>query len=98
MFEVLAVLYVQAGAHPEDYNWFIFPFVNGTYYFCFVGCNIAAITYLLDSYSARASPVPVVICAFRGFVCFGVRYGVAKFIDTAGYDGLFGTYGGLTAA
>lgn len=95
---ISAVLYGQAGSHPDNYNWFIFPFTNGAYYFCFVGCNIAAITYLLDSYPTRAGPVLVVICAFRGFVSFGVSYGVAKFTDTAGYDGSFGTYGGLTAA
>jgi hypothetical protein len=95
---ISAVHYGQAGANPENYNWFIFPFMNGTFNFCFAGCKIAAITYILDSYSARASPVLVVICAFRGFVSFGVRYGVANFTDTAGHDGSFGIYGGLTAA
>jgi hypothetical protein len=92
-----AVLYGQAGEHPEKYHWFVIVFANAGYYFAFVGANIAAITYLLDSYPARAGPVLVVITAFRGFVSFGTSYGVAKFIDLAGYDGSFGTYGGLTA-
>lgn len=94
---VSATLYGQAGQHPEKYHWFVIVFANAGYYFCFVGSNIAAITYLLDSYPARAGPVLVVITAFRGFVSFGTSYGIAKFIDTAGYDGSFGTYAGLTA-
>jgi hypothetical protein len=94
---IAAVLYGQAGQHPENYHWFVIVFANAGYYFAFVGANIAAVTYLLDSYPARAGPVLVVITAFRGFVSFGTSYGVAKFIDTAGYDGSFGTYGGLTA-
>lgn len=94
---IASVLYGQAGQHPDRYHWFVIVFANAAYYFAFVGANIAAITYLLDSYPARAGPVLVVITAFRGFVSFGVSYGVAKFINGAGYDGSFGTYGGLTA-
>lgn len=90
------MLYGQAGQHPDKYHWFAIVFANAAYYFCFVGANIAGITYLLDSYPTRAGPVLVVITAFRGFVSFGTSYGVAKFIETAGYDGSFGTYGGLT--
>lgn len=53
-------------------------------------------TYLhLDP--ARAGPILVVITALRGFVSFGTSYGVARFIETDGYDGTFGTYAGLTA-
>jgi hypothetical protein len=94
---IAAVLYGQAGEHPERYHWFVIVFANAGYYFAFVGANIAAITYLLDSYPARAGPVLVVITAFRGFVSFGTSYGVAKFIEHDGYDGSFGTYAGLTA-
>jgi hypothetical protein len=80
-----AVLSGQAGAHPERYQWFVIPFSYAGYYFCFVGANTAAMTYLLDSYPARAGPVLVVICAWRGFVSFGASYGVSKSIQTAGY-------------
>ncbi|KAF7455593.1 MFS general substrate transporter [Pyrenophora tritici-repentis] len=98
LFGILsATLYGQAGQYPDKYHWFVIVFANAGYYFCFVGANIAAITYLLDSYPARAGPVLVVITAFRGFVSFGTSYGVAKFIETTGYDGSFGTYAGLTA-
>ncbi|EGP86983.1 uncharacterized protein MYCGRDRAFT_43925 [Zymoseptoria tritici IPO323] len=94
---ISAVLYGQAGAHPNDYHWFAIVFAYAGYYFGFVGANIVGITYLLDSYPARAAPVLVVITAFRGFISFGTSYGVAKFIETNGYDGSFGTYAGLTA-
>jgi hypothetical protein len=72
-------------------------FAFGGYYFGFVGANIAGITYLLDAYPARSGPVLVVITALRGFVSFGTSYGVATFIETAGYDGSFGVYAGITA-
>ena len=94
---ISSALYGVAAQHPEDYHWFVFAFATTGYYFAFVGSNIAAITYLLDSYPARAGPVLVVITALRGFVSFGTSYGVAKFIETSGYDGAFGAYAGLTA-
>lgn len=94
---ISATIYGQAGAHPQQYHWFAIAFAYAAYYFCFLGANIAGITYLLDAYPARQAPVLVVICAFRGFVSFGTSYGVADFIETAGYDGSFGAYAGLTA-
>jgi len=87
----------QAGAHPDKIHWFAVAFAYAGYTFCFIGCNIVGITYLLDSYPARSGPVLVVICALRGFISFGTSYGVAGFIETAGYEGCFGTYAGLTA-
>jgi hypothetical protein len=81
----------------QDYHWFTIVFAYAGYYFGFVGANIVGVTYLLDSYPARAAPVLVVITALRGFISFGTSYGVAKFIETSGYDGSFGTYAGLTA-
>ena len=92
-----AVIYGQAASHPENYQWFAICAAYAGYVFCFFGCNIVAITLLLDSYPARAGPILVVICAFRGFISFGTSYGVANFIAAAGYDGSFGTYGALTA-
>lgn len=94
---IAATLYGQAASHPDKYHWFAIVFGNAAYYFCFVGANIAGITYLLDSYPARTGPVLVVICAFRGIVSFGTSYAVQTFIDTSGYDGAFGAYAGLTA-
>lgn len=94
---IASVIYGQAAQHPEKFHWFAIAWAYAAYYFAFVGSNIAAITYLLDSYQARAAPVLVVITAMRGFVSFGTSYGVAKFIESSGYDGSFATYAGLTA-
>ncbi|KAJ9657924.1 hypothetical protein H2198_004007 [Neophaeococcomyces mojaviensis] len=93
-----AILYGQGAAHPERYHWFNVVWAVAAYYFTFVGANITAITYLLDSYPARSGSLLVVICAFRGIISFGVIYGIAPFVHTAGYDGMFNTFGGLTAA
>ncbi|OJJ94988.1 hypothetical protein ASPACDRAFT_1860646 [Aspergillus aculeatus ATCC 16872] len=95
---VTAVLYGQGAAHPYEYHWFISAWTVAAYYFCFVGANIVAITYLLDSYPTRAGPLLVIICAFRGIISFGTSYGVAPFIERNGYDGTFGTFAGLTGA
>ncbi|KAH6995108.1 major facilitator superfamily domain-containing protein [Ilyonectria destructans] len=93
-----AVLYGLAASNPDKYHWFVYVWAIGAYYFCFVGANIVAITYLLDSYPARAGPLLVIICAFRGIISFGVSYGIAPFITNNGYDGAFSVFGGLTAA
>jgi MFS family permease len=93
-----AVLYGLGATHPTSYHWFVYAWAVAAYYFTFVGANIVAITYLLDSYPQRASSLLIIICAFRGIISFGVSYGISPFIDGSGYDGAFGTFGGLTAA
>jgi hypothetical protein len=93
-----AVLYGECAAHPERYHWFTIVWAVAAYFFTFVGANIVAITYLLDSYPTRSGPILVIICAFRGIISFGLTYGIAPFIETAGYDGMFNTFAGLTAA
>ena len=93
-----AVLYGQGAANPDKYHWFVYVWAVAAYFFTFVGANIVAITYLLDSYPARAGPILVIICAFRGIISFGVSYGIAPFIQSAGYDGAFAAFGGMTGA
>ncbi|KIW88809.1 uncharacterized protein Z519_10293 [Cladophialophora bantiana CBS 173.52] len=93
-----AVLYGQGAAHPEKYSWFVYAWAVAAYYFAFVGANIVAITYLLDSYPQRAGPLLVIICAFRGIISFGTSYGTAPFVERRGWDGAFNTFGGLTGA
>ncbi|KAL3486028.1 major facilitator superfamily domain-containing protein [Aspergillus germanicus] len=93
-----AALYGAGAANPDKYHWFVFAWAVAAYYFAFVGANIVAITYLLDSYPARAGPLLVIICAFRGIISFGTSYGTAPFVESHGYDGAFGTFAGLTAA
>lgn len=94
---ITVVLYGQGAAHPFSYHWFVYVWAVAAYFFCFLGANIVGITYLLDSYPARAGPLLVIICAFRGIIAFGVSYAIAPFTDAAGFDGAFGTFGGLTA-
>lgn len=93
-----AVLYGYGAANPNSYHWFVYVWAVAAYYFTFVGANIVAITYLLDSYPQRASSLLIIICAFRGIISFGVSYGIQPFIERSGYDGAFATFGGLTAA
>ncbi|RHZ52900.1 uncharacterized protein CDV56_101396 [Aspergillus thermomutatus] len=93
-----SALYGEGAQHPDQYHWFVYAWAVAAYYFCFVGANIVAITYLLDSYPTRAGPLLVIICAFRGIISFGTSYGTAPFIASHGYDGAFGTFAGLTGA
>ncbi|KAM5354630.1 hypothetical protein ACJ41O_001277 [Fusarium nematophilum] len=93
-----AVLYGLGAANPTEYHWFVYVWAVAAYYFTFVGANIVAITYLLDSYPQRAGPLLVIICAFRGIISFGVSYGISPFIERNGYDGAFAAFAGLTAA
>lgn len=92
-----AVLYGQGAAHPTSYHWFIYVWGIAAYFFCFIGANIVGITYLLDSYPTRTGPLLVIICALRGVIAFGVSYAIVPFTETAGWDGAFATWGGLTA-
>lgn len=95
---ITAVLYGQGATHPDRYHWFTYAWAIAAYYFCFIGANIVAITYLLDSYPTRAGPLLIIICAFRGIISFGVSYGITPMTDSLGFDGGFGLFGGLTAA
>ncbi|CAI6093581.1 unnamed protein product [Clonostachys chloroleuca] len=91
-----AVLYGQGASKPHDYHWFTYVWAVAAYYFTFIGANIVAITYLLDSYPQRASPLLIIICAFRGIISFGVSYGITPFIESQGYEGAFGIFAALT--
>ncbi|KAH8880419.1 MFS transporter [Thozetella sp. PMI_491] len=91
-----AVLYGQGAQNPYQYHWFVYVWALAAYYFAFVGANIVAITYLLDSYPTRAGPMLIIICAFRGIISFGVSYGISPFIESRGFDGTFNTFGALT--
>jgi len=75
-----AVLYGQAAQHPENYQWFTIVWGIAAYYFTFVGANIVAITYLLDSYPAPGGPhLGQYMCVsrhhiFRNFLRRGAFY------------------------
>ncbi|KAJ5472836.1 hypothetical protein N7530_006837 [Penicillium desertorum] len=56
-----AVLYGLGATDPTSYHWFVYAWAVAAYYFTFVGANIVAITYLLDSYPQRASSLLIII-------------------------------------
>ncbi|KAH7361588.1 major facilitator superfamily domain-containing protein [Plectosphaerella cucumerina] len=93
---ITIVLYGQGATHPENYHWFLYVWSLAAYFFTFIGANIVAITYLLDSYPQRASSVLILLCSHRGFLSFGVVYRVWDMVDSMGYDKAFGMFGGLT--
>ncbi|KAM0415973.1 hypothetical protein ACHAPT_013072 [Fusarium lateritium] len=90
------VLYGVGAAHPENYHWFTYVWAIAAYYFCFIGANITAITYLLDSYPTRTGPTLIIICAFRGFIAFGVNYDLNPWVQERGYEFVFSLFGALT--
>jgi hypothetical protein len=91
------VLYGQGATHPQNYHWFNYVWALAAYFFTFVGANIVAITYLLDAYPQRASSLLIIICAYRGILCFGVSFRLWDMVDSMGYDGAFNMFAGLTA-
>ena len=94
---ITSVLYGQGATHPDKYHWFTYVWALAAYFFTFIGANIVAITYLLDSYPQRASSLLIIICAHRGLLSFGVSFRVWDMIDSMGYDGAFNMFAGLTA-
>ena len=93
---VAVVFYGQAAAFPEHYHASVFILSMAGYFFAFVGSSIVSMTYLLDSYPNRAGPVLILICALRGVISFLVSFNVAHFVNSAGYDGTFNAFGGVT--
>ncbi|KAH8901711.1 MFS general substrate transporter [Thozetella sp. PMI_491] len=92
---ITSTLYGQGFTHPDQYHWFVYAWALAAFYFTFVGVNIVSITYLLDSYPSRTGPILIIICAFRGFISFGIDYPLAQFTASYGYDGAFGIFAGL---
>ncbi|KAL2811365.1 hypothetical protein BJX63DRAFT_278774 [Aspergillus granulosus] len=87
------VLYGQAAETPENYHWFIYVWALAAYNFCFVGANITAITYLLDSYPGSVGPILIIICAFRGIISFGTTYSIHRSLRGMGMMALLGFLG-----
>jgi len=56
-------------------------------FLAFLGCNITAIAYCVDSFPRKAGPLLLVICAGRGFISFGLSYSTVPAITSLGYDG-----------
>lgn len=86
---ISSVIFGRAGSHPFEWSaWAIVTTYSGIY-FAFIGIVLIGYTYSLDSYGERAAPILVLICAIRGFISFGISFGVTKFVTEQGYQGAF---------
>ena len=84
---ISSIIFGKAGSHPTEWSpWaVIIPF--NAEYFGFIGIVLIGFTYSLDSYPERAAPILVLICAIRGFISFGISFGVSTFVRRNGYEG-----------
>ncbi|RAK80590.1 MFS transporter [Aspergillus fijiensis CBS 313.89] len=84
---ISTIIYGRAGSHPADWSsWAIVTTFNGMY-FGYIGIILNGFTYTLDSYGERAAPILVLICAIRGFISFGISFGITEFIAQKGFQG-----------
>ncbi|CAK7197859.1 hypothetical protein SEUCBS139899_000509 [Sporothrix eucalyptigena] len=91
-------IFGQASAHPFRWSW---PAVVVPYhmcYFAFLGVNLVAITYAIDSFPAQAGPMLLLICAGRGFISFGLSYSTVPAVHTIGYDGGMNVFAAVCGA
>lgn len=86
---ISCVIFGRAASHPTEWSpWAITTTFSGLY-FAYIGIILNGYTYSLDSYAERAAPILVLICAIRGFISFGISFGVTKFITEQGFQGAF---------
>jgi Major Facilitator Superfamily len=86
---VSCVVYGKAGSDPNNWSpWAVIVTFNAEF-FGFITVVLLGYTYSLDAYPERAAPILVLICAVRGFISFGISFGITKFIKVQGYDGSF---------
>ncbi|PYH73737.1 MFS transporter [Aspergillus vadensis CBS 113365] len=86
---ISCVIFGRAASHPTEWSpWAITTTFSGIY-FAYIGIILNGYTYSLDSYAERAAPILVLICAIRGFISFGISFGVTKFITEQGFQGAF---------
>lgn len=97
---ICAIIYGQAAEFPAKWHWSGVAVSYNVIFFGFLGANIVGLTYAADSFPLKAAPSYVVICTGRGFISFGVSYGVLPAIKSMGYDGtmiLLGVFCGCLA-
>ncbi|KAJ5730540.1 uncharacterized protein N7483_005048 [Penicillium malachiteum] len=61
-------------------------------YLSFLGRNLAAITYAIDSFPEQIGPLLLVIREGRGSIAFGLSYSTVPITDQLGYDGAMNIY------
>lgn len=92
---ICAIIYGQTAAFPTKWHWSGVAVSYNVIFFGFLGANIVGLTYAADSFPVKIAPSFVVICTGRGFISFGVSYGVLPAIKTMGYDGTMTMLGAL---
>jgi MFS family permease len=84
---VSCLLFGMAGSHPTEWSpWAVIVGFNGSY-FGFICVILLGYTYCLDAYPERAAPILVLICSVRGFISFGISFGITAFVNSKGYEG-----------
>ncbi|GKZ20740.1 hypothetical protein AbraIFM66951_003041 [Aspergillus brasiliensis] len=84
---ISCVIYGRAASEPTQWSpWAITTTFSGMY-FAYIGIILSGYTYSLDSYGERAAPILVLICAIRGFISFGISFGITKFVTEKGFQG-----------
>lgn len=83
---VSTVIFGLAGSNPSSWSvWAVIVTFNAEF-FGFICIVLLGYTYCLDAYAERAAPILVLICAVRGFISFGISFGITKFVTVEGYE------------
>lgn len=69
-------VYGKIASHPEGNSWVSLVTTFYAVFFAFLGCNIAGLTYAIDSFPIQRGALLVVICSGRGFISFGLGYSI----------------------
>lgn len=92
-----AIIYGHTATNAVKSHWAGIAVTYNVIFFAFLGANQVAITYTVDSFPIKASPLLVVLCAGRGFISFGLSYAVLPAIQAIGYNGTMNIVGSICA-
>ncbi|KAF9885269.1 hypothetical protein FE257_013067 [Aspergillus nanangensis] len=84
---IATVMFGKAGSHPDQYSWAGIAVSMNVIFFAYVGMVVTSFTYVISSYPTRSDSLLVVLCACRGFISFGISFGVNSFVKEKGFEG-----------
>ncbi|KAL5365948.1 MFS general substrate transporter [Aspergillus floccosus] len=84
---IAVVLFGRTGSHPADYSWAGIAVNMNVIFFAYVGMVVTSFTYVINAYPTRTDALLVVLCACRGFISFGISFGINDFVRQQGYEG-----------
>lgn len=84
---IAVVLFGKTASHPADYSWAGIAVTMNVIFFAYVGMVVTSFTYVIGSYPTRTDALLVVLCACRGFISFGISFGINDFVREQGYEG-----------